>query len=200
MASVCAWSRPVLTCASVLRCQWLARRLALLGPATLKSLRRRRCCGIPSALAPTNHIRQPVDHQVDDAIVGLRTTLTRYGDDVGAATIAEHLAGNPRITKVAAVSTIWRIGTRRGFITAQPHKTTPLQRERVTAEEPNELWQAACRCPSSLCIPSAPTPCGSYCVRRVAVFEDGAGVDHRPHRLSLSTLVPSCCAKSSANQ
>ena len=89
----------------------------------------------------------------------LRKTLTRYGDDVGAATIAQHLARNPRITKVPAESTIWRILTRRGFTTAQPQKRPRCSWIRPTAEEPNELWQAACRCPSSLCIPSAPTPC-----------------------------------------
>jgi hypothetical protein len=104
----------------------LARRLALLGPATLKTPRRRRCCGIQCALAPTHHNRQAVDHQVEDAIVRLRKTLTRHGDDVGAASIAQHLARNPRITKVPAGSTIWRILTRRGFTTAQPD-STPLQ-------------------------------------------------------------------------
>lgn len=45
----------------------------------------------------------------------LRKTLTKRGLDAGADTIATHLATDPNITNVPAISTIWRILMRRGF-------------------------------------------------------------------------------------
>ena len=78
---------------------------------------------------------------LEDKIVRLRKTLDKAGYDAGAATIAEHLARDPAITKAPAVSTIWRILTRRGFITPQPHKRPRSAWKRFTADQPNELWQ-----------------------------------------------------------
>jgi hypothetical protein len=49
--------------------------------------------------------------------VRLRKTLTKRGLDAGADTIATHLATDPNITNVPAISTIWRILMRRGFVT-----------------------------------------------------------------------------------
>ena len=49
----------------------------------------------------------------------LRKTLTKKGVDAGGETIAAHLAV-AGIMPVPAVSTIWRILARRGFITPQP--------------------------------------------------------------------------------
>ena len=43
---------------------------------------------------------------------------------------------------VPAVSTIWRILTRRGFVTPQPHKRPRSSWHRFAAEQPNERWQA----------------------------------------------------------
>jgi transposase InsO family protein len=43
---------------------------------------------------------------------------------------------------VPAVSTIWRILTRRGFITPQPRKRPRSSWHRFAAEQPNERWQA----------------------------------------------------------
>lgn len=51
----------------------------------------------------------------------LRKHLTKAGYDAGADTIHTHLLDDPTITKAPAVSTIWRILARRGFITPQPH-------------------------------------------------------------------------------
>src|SRR5437763_15169811 len=62
--------------------------------------------------------RTPV--AVEDEIVGIRKELSRAGHETGAATIAAHL--ERRHGRSPAVSTIWRILTDRGFVTAQPHK------------------------------------------------------------------------------
>ena len=48
------------------------------------------------------------------------------GYDAGAATIAAHLARDRSAPKVPAVSTIWRILTRRGFVAAPAAETAPL--------------------------------------------------------------------------
>jgi hypothetical protein len=40
------------------------------------------------------------------------------------------------------VSTIWRILTRRGFITPQPQKRPEASLIRFAADQPNERWQA----------------------------------------------------------
>jgi transposase InsO family protein len=79
---------------------------------------------------------------LEDKIVRLRKTLEKAGYDAGAATIAEHLARDPGVVKVPALSTIWRILSRRGFITAQPHKRPRSAWKRFCAQQPNELWQA----------------------------------------------------------
>ncbi len=73
-----------------------------------------------------------------------RTPLwwTQPGYDAGAATIAEHLTRDPAVTKVPAVATIWRVLSRRGFITPQPHKRHRSAWKRFCADQPNELWQA----------------------------------------------------------
>jgi hypothetical protein len=117
--------------------------------------------------------RHPIS-PAEDANLRLGTTLTGQGDDVGAATITQHLARNPRLTKVRAVSTIWRILTRRGFTTAQPQKRPRCRGIRFTAEGRNELWQLRAGAHRL----SAPHQHGhrvrSYCVRGVAMSEDGA--------------------------
>lgn len=89
-----------------------------------------------------HHSPQAVGAAVEDKIVRLRKTLTKQGYDAGAATIAEHLTRDPTITKVPAVSTIWRILTRRGFVAPQPQKRPRSSWKRFQAEQPNELWQA----------------------------------------------------------
>jgi hypothetical protein len=71
--------------------------------------------------------------------VRLRKTLTRQGLDAGAETIAAHLAGEG-VAPVPAVSTIWRILARRGFITPQPQK------------QPRSSWKSSA--------PTSPTNAG----------------------------------------
>ena len=65
----------------------------------------------PTAVTPT----------ITERILTLRDELTTAGHDAGAHTIAWHLAQEGH-TPVPAVSTIHRILTRAGRITAQPHK------------------------------------------------------------------------------
>lgn len=93
---------------------------------------------------------------VEEEIVRLRKELSRQGLDAGADTIHTHLsrthltraAGRTPRSKtstspdpVPAASTIWRILTRRGFVTAQPQKRPRSSWRRFTAEQPNERWQ-----------------------------------------------------------
>ena len=75
----------------------------------------------PRSRRPHTNARA-VGPELEDRIVRLRKTLSRRGLDAGADTIGAHLAADPSVTKVPAVSTIWRILTRRGFVTPQPHK------------------------------------------------------------------------------
>ena len=80
--------------------------------------------------------------ELEERVVRLRKTLDKSGYDAGAATIAEHLARDPAVAKVPALSTIWRILNRRGFVVHQPHKRPRSAWRRFCAEQPNELWQA----------------------------------------------------------
>jgi len=75
----------------------------------------------------------------ETAILALRQSLAEAGHDAGAQTIAHHLAGT--IKPVPAVSTIWRILSRHGLITPEPHKRPRSSFIRFEAALPNELWQ-----------------------------------------------------------
>ena len=76
------------------------------------------------ALEPRSRRPKSCSHQhgpaIEQAILALRAELNEAGHDAGAQTIAYHLRG--RVEPVPAVSTIWRILTRHGLITPQPHK------------------------------------------------------------------------------
>jgi transposase InsO family protein len=76
----------------------------------------------------------------EDAIVALRKELAEAGHDAGAETIAWHL--RQRGGRPPSVATIWRILSRRGFVTPQPHKRPRSSWHRFQAELPNEVWQA----------------------------------------------------------
>jgi transposase InsO family protein len=82
-----------------------------------------------------------VDLEVEDQIVRLRKTLSKKGLDAGAETIAAHLA-TAGVQPVPATSTIWRILSRRGFVTPQPQKRPRSSWKTFCAEQPNERWQA----------------------------------------------------------
>jgi transposase InsO family protein len=52
------------------------------------------------------------------------------------------LVRDPDVAKAPAVSTIWRILTRRGFVVPPTHKRPRSAWKRFTADQPNQLWQA----------------------------------------------------------
>src|SRR5439155_1534027 len=78
--------------------------------------------------------------ELENEIVELRKELSDQGLDAGAHTIAFHLA--QRHDAVPSVATIWRILSRRGFVTPQPHKRPRSSWIRFEADQPNERWQA----------------------------------------------------------
>ncbi len=77
---------------------------------------------------------------VEVEIIELRKALADQGLDAGAHTIAFHLTG--RRAAVPSVATIWRILSRRGFVTPQPQKRPRSSFIRFEAAMPNERWQA----------------------------------------------------------
>jgi len=80
-----------------------------------------------------------ISQELEDQIVCLRKSLAGQGLDAGAATIAFHLAA--RHGRSPAVSTIWRVLTRRGFVTPQPRKRPRASYTRLQADQPNQRWQ-----------------------------------------------------------
>ncbi len=81
---------------------------------------------------------------IEDEIVALRKQLTDLGVDAGAHTIHYHLQRRHRRRRraVPSVATIWRVLSRRGFVTPQPQKRPKSSWRRFQAELPNECWQA----------------------------------------------------------
>jgi transposase len=78
--------------------------------------------------------------ELEEEIVEFRKALADQGLDAGAHTIAYHLGR--RREEVPSVATIWRILSRRGFVTPQPQKRPRSSFIRFCAEMPNERWQA----------------------------------------------------------
>ncbi len=76
--------------------------------------------------------------------MALRKSLAEEGLDAGAQTIHYHLSCRHRRRKraVPSVATIWRVLSRRGFVTPQPQKRPRSSWRRFAAELPNECWQA----------------------------------------------------------
>jgi transposase InsO family protein len=79
---------------------------------------------------------------LEDEIVALRKELADLGVDAGAHTIAAHLERRHGPSTVPSAATIWRILTRRGFVTPQPQKRPKSSFVRFEAQMPNERWQA----------------------------------------------------------
>ena len=79
---------------------------------------------------------------VEDVVVELRKKLDDAGLDAGAATIWSHLPDRlPSEMVIPSESTIWRILTRRGFITPEPKKAPKHAYRTFAAERANECWQ-----------------------------------------------------------
>jgi transposase InsO family protein len=77
---------------------------------------------------------------MEDEIVTLRKRLLDEGLDGGAHTISFHLIRGHGTSP--SVATIWRVLSRRGFVTPQPHKRPRSSFVRLEADHPNERWQA----------------------------------------------------------
>ena len=96
------------------------------------------------ALEPRSRRPHSCSHQVDAetvaTILRLREGLASAGLDAGAHTIAHHLM--PLVSKVPSVATIWRILSRQGLVTPQPHKRPKSSFIRFQADLPNQMWQA----------------------------------------------------------
>lgn len=92
------------------------------------------------------HSRRPLTspNRIDAAtvamIVRLRADLAAAGTDVGAETIAWHLAEHHNLT--VSSTTIWRTLNRAGLIIPEPKKRPKATYIRFQAEQPNETWQS----------------------------------------------------------
>jgi len=93
---------------------------------------------VPRSRRPLTNARRVPD-ALEDQIVALRKELADQGLDAGAYTIAYHL--ERRGIPPPSVATIWRVLSRRGFITPQPQKRPKASSIRFCAEMPNERWQ-----------------------------------------------------------
>jgi transposase InsO family protein len=100
--------------------------------------------GGDAGLEPRSRRPRTSPHQtsveLEEEIIDLRKHLADQGLDAGAHTIAFHLI--QRRGTSPAPSTIWRVLTRRGFVTPQPQKRPRSSFVRFEAEQPNERWQA----------------------------------------------------------
>jgi transposase InsO family protein len=76
---------------------------------------------------------------IEDEIVALRKFLGEEGFDDGAVTIQSHLLRHHQVAP--AVSSIWRVLHRRGFVVPQPEKRPKSADGHFEAALPNELWQ-----------------------------------------------------------
>lgn len=94
----------------------------------------------PRSRRPHSNPNRVVDAAMEDRIVGLRKRLSEAGHDAGAETIVWHL--RQRAGSSPSVATVWRVLSRRGFVTPQPHKRPRSSWRRFQAELPNEVWQA----------------------------------------------------------
>jgi transposase InsO family protein len=103
-----------------------------------------------AAFTPRSRRPHHSPHQVtaglEDEIVRRRKKLQGKGLDAGAETIRAMLAARTLRSEqdqahLPAVSTIWRILNRRGFVTPQPHKRPRSSWQRFEATQPNERWQ-----------------------------------------------------------
>jgi transposase InsO family protein len=86
-------------------------------------------------------IRNRTPDWVEDLVVEKRKYLTDAGLDAGPATIWSHLSIELDAGLVPSESTIWRVLTRRGFITPEPKKAPKHAYQRFAAERANECWQ-----------------------------------------------------------
>jgi transposase InsO family protein len=82
-----------------------------------------------------------VSETIEDEIVAIRKQLTEFGVEAGPDTIHTHLTQAHGGIAPCSVSSVWRVLTRRGFITPEPHKRPKSSYVRFEATLPNERWQ-----------------------------------------------------------
>lgn len=76
---------------------------------------------------------------VEDLIIEHRKELQSKGLDAGPATIAFHL--QTRGVEPPSEATIWRVLSRRGFVSPEPSKAPKHANRSFSAERANECWQ-----------------------------------------------------------
>lgn len=108
----------------------LRRRFARDGDAALE----------PGSRAP-HRVANRVPAAMEDEIVAMRKELTELGLDAGPATIGFHLRRRHGKGVVPSDSGIWRVLSRRGFITPDPSKAPKHSGRSFEAERANECWQ-----------------------------------------------------------
>lgn len=108
----------------------LRRRFAVEGEAVLE----------PGSRAARRVANRTPDW-IEDLIVELRKSLDDAGLDAGPGTIHTHLKARIGDGVTPSESTIWRILTRRGFVTPEPQKAPKAALRRFAAERANECWQ-----------------------------------------------------------
>ena len=86
-------------------------------------------------------VRNRTPGWVEDLVVEKRKELADGGWDAGPATIRTHMATSLGEGVVPSEATIWRILTRRGFITPEPKKAPKHAHRSFTAGRANECWQ-----------------------------------------------------------
>lgn len=101
--------------------------------------------GGEEALKPRSKRPHRVPSQIpstlEDEIVSLRKKLTEFGVECGPDTIHTHLTRAHKNKAPCSVSTIYRVLSRRGFVTPEPHKRPKSSYARFEAALPNECWQ-----------------------------------------------------------
>lgn len=107
---------------------------------------RRRVAEDEAAIEPRSRAPRWVGNrtpaEVEDEIVVLRKELVDAGLDAGPATIRWHLEARLAAdTAVPSEATIWRVLTRRGFVTPNTAKAPRRAARSFTAERANECWQ-----------------------------------------------------------
>jgi transposase InsO family protein len=95
---------------------------------------------LPRSRAPKKVANRTPDW-VEDLIVEKRKELVDGGWDAGAATIWNHLLESLPEDVVPSEATIWRILTRRGFVSPEPKKAPKHAHRTITTERANECWQ-----------------------------------------------------------
>lgn len=108
-------------------------------------LRKRYAAEGEAGLEPRSRAAKTVANRtpdwVEDLIVEKRKNLDDAGLDAGSATIWSHLSNDLPADVVPSEATIWRILSRRGFITPDPKKAPKHAHRTFAAERANECWQ-----------------------------------------------------------